>query len=56
MADGGGWLITFPELPGCMSDGDSQEEAIKNGAEAETAWLASAKEWGHPKPNGPVQN
>jgi len=52
--DGGGWLITFPDLPGCMSDGNSLEEAIKNGAEAEEAWLASAKKWGRPKPKSLV--
>ena len=26
--DGGGWLITFPDLVGCMSDGETPEEAI----------------------------
>ncbi len=52
--DGGGWLITFPDLPGCMSDGDSIEEAIKNGAEAEKAWLAAADKWGPPKPKSLV--
>jgi antitoxin HicB len=52
--DGGGWLITFPDLPGCMSDGDSLEEAVKNGAEAEKAWLAAAETWGRPKPKSLV--
>ena len=55
-ADGGGWQITFPDLPGCMSDGDSPEQAIKNGAEAERAWLASTKKWGHPKPKSSIRN
>jgi antitoxin HicB len=27
-AEGGGWLITWPDLPGCMSDGETPEEAI----------------------------
>jgi len=35
--EGGGYLITFPELPGCMADGETIEQAIKNGGEAETA-------------------
>lgn len=48
--DGGGWMITFPDLPGCMSDGSSVEEAVVNGAEAEAAWLAAADKWGRPKP------
>ena len=29
--EGGGYLISFPDLPGCMSDGDSPEEAMTNG-------------------------
>lgn len=32
--DGGGYLIEFPDLPGCMSDGETIEEAIENGADA----------------------
>ena len=24
--DGGGFLITFPDLPGCMADGETPEE------------------------------
>jgi antitoxin HicB len=52
--DGGGWLITFPDLPGCMSDGETADEAIENGAEAETAWLAAADKWGRPKPKNIV--
>ena len=33
-ADGGGFVITFPDLPGCMSDGATYEEAIENGRDA----------------------
>lgn len=35
--DGPGYLITFPDLPGCMSDGATVEEAVANGADAEKA-------------------
>lgn len=49
-AEGGGWLITFPDLPGCMSDGDSPEEAIANGRDAACAWLAAAHEAGREVP------
>ena len=42
--EGGGWLITFPELPGCMSDGETPEEAIANGRDAVIAWLKAAEE------------
>ena len=37
-AEGGGWLITWPDLPGCMSDGETPEEAIENGKDAFAAW------------------
>lgn len=29
--DGGGYLITFPDLPGCMADGETLEETMLNG-------------------------
>jgi antitoxin HicB len=37
--EGSGWLISFPDLPGCISDGETPEEAMKNGAEALDAWI-----------------
>ncbi len=52
LENGGGYLIEFPDLPGCMSDGDTIEEAIKNGHDAIVCWIAAAKESGRkiPKP------
>ena len=32
--EGGGYLAEYPEIPGCMSDGETVEEAIANGQEA----------------------
>ena len=37
--EGNGWLITFPDLPGCMSDGETPEEAIINGEDAKQCWI-----------------
>ena len=48
--DGGGYLVTFPDLPGCMSDGESINEAIKNAAEAEATWLKAVDKWDKPAP------
>ena len=28
--EGGGYLISFPDLPGCISDGETIEEAIES--------------------------
>jgi hypothetical protein len=33
-SDGGGYLATVPDLPGCMSDGVTPEDALKNVQEA----------------------
>lgn len=39
--EGGGWLITFPDLPGCISDGETLEEVIANGRGATAAWIGA---------------
>ncbi len=44
--EGGGWLASFPDLPGCMGDGATPEAAIADGYAAAKAWLAVAKEFG----------
>ena len=46
VAEGGGYAITFQDLPGCRSDGSTPEEAIKNGRDALRSWLAVAREFG----------
>ena len=43
--DGGGYLATVPDLPGCMSDGATPEEALKNVQDAIVTWIEAAKEW-----------
>lgn len=48
--EGGGWLVTFPDLPGCMSDGETPEDALTNGRDALGAWLEAAREMGRPIP------
>ena len=48
--DGGGWLVSYPDLPGCMSDGETPEEAINNGSDAVSTWLAANTEMGRPVP------
>jgi len=40
--DGGGYLATIPLLKGCMSDGKTPDEAIKNLREAQQAWFESS--------------
>ncbi|HMD85902.1 MAG TPA: type II toxin-antitoxin system HicB family antitoxin [Terriglobia bacterium] len=33
------WSAVFPELPGCASAGDSEEEAVRNAREALELWF-----------------
>jgi antitoxin HicB len=44
--EGGGYLIEFPDLPGCISDGDTLAEAIENGQDAVQCWMKTAKKYG----------
>ncbi len=48
--DGRGYLATVPDLPGCMSDGETPEEALHNIQDAITAWIEAAKAWGQSAP------
>jgi antitoxin HicB len=48
--EGGGYLIEFPDLPGCMSDGATPEEALRNGADAVECWIEAMREAGRPIP------
>jgi len=44
--DGGGYLIEYPDLPGCMSDGRTPAEAIGNGRDAVLSYLRSCEHHG----------
>ena len=44
------FLVTVPELPGCMADGKTVSEAIENTKEIIHEWIEYAKEDGIPIP------
>ena len=48
--DGGGYLITFPDLPGCMSDGETEAQALANARDAFSAWISARAHMGKPIP------
>lgn len=48
--EGGGYLIEFPDLPGCISDGETPEEAARNGEDAARSWIAAMLEAKRPIP------
>jgi|HubBroStandDraft_1064217.scaffolds.fasta_scaffold790520_2 antitoxin HicB len=48
--DGGGFLATVPDLPGCMSDRETREAAAQNMEDAIARWLEEAKAVGRDIP------
>lgn len=48
--DGGGFVATVPELPGCMSDGETPQEALDNAYDAIACWIEACREMGRPVP------
>lgn len=53
--DGGGFLIEVPMLKGCMSDGETVEEAYNNLEEAKKEWLSYMLENNLPIPEPAVK-
>ena len=55
--DGGGFLISFSDFSECISDGETSEEAIKNGMDALEETIAALESMGFPvpKPNSASQ-
>jgi predicted RNase H-like HicB family nuclease len=41
--EGCGFFATVPDLPGCMSDGETPEEALTNVRDAISAWIDEAR-------------
>ena len=48
--EGGGYLATVPELPGCKSDGATPQEALDNVYDAIGCWMEAAREMGRSVP------
>lgn len=48
--EGGGFAIEYPDLPGCISDGDTPEKALQNGSDAVKSYLLSCATHGDPTP------
>ncbi len=48
--DGGGFVATVPDLPGCMSDGETPQEALANVHDAIRTWIEAAQDLGHKVP------
>jgi len=48
------FVAEVPELPGCMADGQTYQEAVANAQQIIQEWIATAKELGRtvPQPRG----
>ena len=48
------FIVEVPELAGCMADGETYQEAVKNAEIVIQEWIETAKELGReiPKPQG----
>ena len=44
--DEGGYAARYPELPGCITVGDTLESVVKNAGDAKKEWIAAALEVG----------
>jgi antitoxin HicB len=49
--DGGGWVAIVPDLPGCMSDGQTAYDALKNVEGAVEEWKDAARQLGRQIPH-----
>jgi antitoxin HicB len=48
--ESGGYTVTVPLLPGCISEGDTKKEALANIKEAIELYIESLQEDGEPIP------
>lgn len=53
-ADDSAFIVEVPELPGCMADGKTYEDAVKNALKIIDEWIETSKELGReiPQPKG----
>ena len=46
----GAFIVEVPELPGCMADGSTYQEALSNAECIIEEWVETARELGRPIP------
>jgi len=49
--EGSGYVVEFTDLPGCIADGETIEEALAEAEDALNSWLQTAKEFGDEIPS-----
>ena len=53
-AEDSAFIVEVPELPGCMADGETYQEAVQNAEVVIQEWIETAQELGRdiPTPKG----
>lgn len=51
----GGYTVTVPSLPGCITEGETREEALENARDAIRLYLADVEAEGLPLPEEPAK-
>ena len=51
-AEEGGYIVSAPALPGCVTQGETKEEALAMIQDAIAGYVASLKKHGEPLPAG----
>lgn len=54
-AEEGGFTVTCPALPGCVSEGETEEEAVANITDAIEGYLFTLAKHGQPLPKVDVR-
>lgn len=54
-AEEGGYVVTCPALPGCVSEGDTREEALRNIKDAIEGYLVVLRRHHDPLPKVDVE-
>jgi antitoxin HicB len=49
--ESGGFVATIHEFPGCVSEGDNADEALRNLESAAASWIEAAQSLGQPIPD-----
>jgi len=44
------FIVEVPELPGCIADGETYEQAVANARQVIAEWIETANELGRPIP------
>ena len=53
-AEEGGFVVTVPALPGCVTQGDTYEEAVSMAYEAIEGFVEALAKAGEPVPDGHI--